>query len=159
PLPRAFSPAEAALLQAFADQAALAMDSARLFEAAETGRREAEALARVARTLTESLDVGAVGERLVRSARELLQTRSASIRLARRAGGLVAVAWGGVARDSFSPGDVMPPGTGIPGRAFTSRQACWTPDLLAEPGLGHTEDVRARIAAGGARSTLAVPLV
>src|SRR2546430_10629608 len=51
------TPEEERLLSMFADQAALALESARVRGESEQRRREAEALALVAQRLTETLDV------------------------------------------------------------------------------------------------------
>lgn len=54
--PNFFTPAHTARLQAFADQAAIAIENARLFEAERSAHIQAEALREVASTLSESLD-------------------------------------------------------------------------------------------------------
>src|SRR6266545_4150791 len=72
-----------ALLVSFASQAAVAVRNARLFAEIEGRRREAEELARLARALTESLDITAVAERTVESVNMLFAARSAVIRLRR----------------------------------------------------------------------------
>src|SRR5207245_2915725 len=71
PAARGFSSTDAERLQALADQAALALDNARLHEEAEQRRREAEVLAVLARTINESLDVDTVLQRVAEGAREL----------------------------------------------------------------------------------------
>src|SRR5947208_1226414 len=58
---RVLTPEEERLLSMFADQAALALESARVRGESEQRRREAEALALVAQRLTETLDVEEVG--------------------------------------------------------------------------------------------------
>src|SRR5262249_22101604 len=56
-----------AFVEDLAYRAALAADNARLYGEAEARRRTAEELARVARSLTESLDLEGVGDRIVES--------------------------------------------------------------------------------------------
>ena len=86
---RLFTEAEARLLQAFADQAALALENARLYAETTRRRHEAEELARLAQTLTESLDVSDVVARTVESVLPLFGARSSVLRLlpARRLAG------------------------------------------------------------------------
>jgi GAF domain-containing protein len=64
---RLFNADEVRLAQAFADQAALALENARLYAETTRRRRDAEELARFARTLTETLDVTTIGDRIVGS--------------------------------------------------------------------------------------------
>jgi PAS domain S-box-containing protein len=71
PLGRRFSVADAEMLQACADQAALAIENARLYEEARRQQREAEVVADVAQRVNESLDLQTTLEHLVEGAREL----------------------------------------------------------------------------------------
>jgi PAS domain S-box-containing protein len=70
-LGRRFETGEAQTLQAFADQAALAIANARLYEEARRRQREAEVVAELARRINASLDLQTTLERLVDGAREL----------------------------------------------------------------------------------------
>jgi signal transduction histidine kinase len=63
--------AELGLADGIARQAAVALENARLYEEAQRGRREAEVLADVARTINASLDVDAVLQRVTEAARDL----------------------------------------------------------------------------------------
>jgi GAF domain-containing protein/CheY-like chemotaxis protein/anti-sigma regulatory factor (Ser/Thr protein kinase) len=155
---REFSPSEVALLESFADHAAIALENARLYAETEQRRREAEQLARVARHLTETLDVGSVGERLVESVIPLFAVGASSLRLLRPDGALVSVASAGPIRASFGRGHVVPAGVGITGRVVTERRPIWTPDLLNDARFALTDDLRARAAEHGQRAILAVPL-
>ena len=153
-----FTEEQVHLLQAFADQAALALENARLYQDAERRRREAEELARVAQTLTERLDVAAVGERVVESARALLHTSSASLRLVRPDGALVAVATSGAARELFEPGHVLPPGEGLVGEALRRGEPVQSARLDEHLALIASEALRDRLARAGLRAALVVPL-
>src|SRR5439155_757031 len=77
---RRFGDDEIRLAEAFADQAALALENARLYTEAMRRRLEAEELARLAQTLTESLDPRAVGDRIVESVLALFQVKSSALR-------------------------------------------------------------------------------
>src|SRR5207247_611228 len=70
-LGREFTAADAVLLQSFADQAALALENARLYEETERRRREAEVVAEVARGLNAALDLDTVLQRVTAAARDL----------------------------------------------------------------------------------------
>ena len=131
---RVFSEAEARLLQAFADQAALALENARLYAETMRRRHEAEELARLAQTLTESLDVSDVVGRTVESVLPLFGARSSVLRLLQPDGSLVALALGGQSRDELRarPRDCR--------RAPACSAARWprgarsrSPDIFADP--------------------------
>src|SRR5439155_11296526 len=96
---RRFDDDEIRLAEAFADQAALALENARLYTEATRRRLEAEELARLARTLTESLDPRDVGQRIVESVLVLFRVRSSVLRLLRPDGSLITLAGGGRFRD------------------------------------------------------------
>ncbi len=155
---RIFSEAETRLLQAFADQAALALENARLYAETMRRRQEAEELARLAQTLTESLDVSDVVGRTVESVLPLFRARSSVLRLLQPDGSLVALAIGGQSRANFEPGHVTPSGTGVLGRAVAEGRAVAVSDILAAnaPVLG--DDLRERLRDAGEGAILAVPL-
>ncbi len=156
---RAFSPEDVRLVQAFADQAALALENARLYGEAMHRWREAEQLARVARTLTESLDVATVADRVAESALSLFDVGACGIRLVdAEDGSLVSVGYAGRSLRYFPPGHVQPAGTGLAGRAVQEGKPVWSPDVLAEPGLSLHEDIRRACETTGSRAVLAVPL-
>lgn len=155
---REFSPSEVTLLESFADHAAIALENARLYAETERRRREAEELARVARHLTETLDVGSVGERIVESVIPLFTVGSSSLRLLQPDGSLVVVASAGPIRASFGMGHVVPSLIGITGQVVIERRALWTLDLLNDVRFVLTDDLRARVAEHGQRAILSVPL-
>ena len=155
---RVFDEGEIRLAQAFADQAAIALENARVFAEAERRRREAEELARVAQALTETTDVAQVGERIAETVLPLFRVRSAILRLLEPNGSLRVIASSGSAREQFPPGHVLPPGVGLMGRVIAEGQPSWSADLLGMPGLVRTEDYARRAADSGAGSALAVPL-
>ena len=155
---RIFSEADQRLARAFGDHAALTLDKARLYAEATRRRHEAEELARLARALTESLDVTAVAERTVEHVNAVFSARSAVIRLRRRDGSLIALASSGAAREQLPPGHVLPPGVGISARAVADGRAVWSPDVNAMPGVVVNEDLRSRNQASQVGAVLAVPL-
>jgi signal transduction histidine kinase len=70
---RRFTRDEADILQAFADQAALAIENARLYEEARRRQREAEVVAELTQRMNASLDLQTTLARLVEGARELCE--------------------------------------------------------------------------------------
>ncbi len=152
-----FTPAEVDLLARFADQAALALENARLYADSLRRAREAEGLARVARTLTESLDVSAVAERIVENVLSLLGVRAAGFRLLRPDGSSVAVATG-PAGAYAPPGSVLGPGMGISGRVVAEGAPVRGRDILTDPRILLDDEMRHRIATTGLRAFLGVPL-
>ncbi|MGH7390438.1 MAG: GAF domain-containing protein, partial [Candidatus Rokuibacteriota bacterium] len=147
-----------AILDRCATLAAIALQNATLYEEAERRRREAMALVQVARTLTESLDVAAVGDRIVDGVIALFDAQSAALRLLRDDGSLVMLAVAGRAREHVSPGHVMPPGDTPSGRAVREGRPVWSADVLADARLALPERVRRAIQASGDIAALAVPL-
>jgi GAF domain-containing protein/ActR/RegA family two-component response regulator len=146
------------LLTSFASQAAVAVRNARLFAEATRRRREAEELARVARTLTETLNVTAVSDRVVQSLLPIFGMDSAGLLLLQPDGTLVAAAWAGEAAKQFGPGAIMGPGAGLAARALAEERPVWSRDLLNDPALSTPEDRRRAIEKSGTRALLVAPL-
>jgi GAF domain-containing protein/CheY-like chemotaxis protein len=71
PTGRVYTEEEIRLAQSFADQAAAALENARLYDDAARGRREAERVADLARTINASRDLGTILPRCVGAARDL----------------------------------------------------------------------------------------
>jgi signal transduction histidine kinase len=156
---RVFAEAELSLLSAFGDQAALALDNARLFTEAERRRRAAEGLAEIGRTLSETLDPHKVASQVGNSLRALLHTRSAVVylidpetrRLVRRM----------VAQDPTTVThwpESLESGTGLTGLALSRGESIAVPDSLADPRITYEPTVRALISQSPARALLAVVL-
>ncbi len=156
---RHFSSAEVTLLQTFADQAALALGQAQLFEESEQRRRTAEALAEVGRLISETLDPRLVGTRIVDSVQTLLGVRSAILySLDPSSGVLTAHTASTDVGPVFDWTPRLEPGVGIAWLAMDRRCPIMTPDVLAEARLVYPPDMTARIAPSAHRALLAVPL-
>jgi GAF domain-containing protein/CheY-like chemotaxis protein len=155
---RVFNEDEVRLTRAFADHAAVAFQNARLYTEANRRRLEAEALARMARALTESLDVTGVAERIVEAVSALFVARSAVIRLRRPDGSLVVLASSGSASEQLPPGHTLPAGIGISARAVAEGRAVWSADVNAAPGVVVSDDLRSRNELSQLGAVLAVPL-
>ena len=122
-------------------------------------QREAEELARVARTLTEDLDVHQVADRVVQPVLKLFGVQSSVLWLRQPNGSLVVVGISGRARERFRRGDVLPAGASMAGRAVSESRPVWTSDILAEAGLVVPDDLRTRLQTTGDRAVLCVPMV
>ena len=156
---RQFSSTEVTLLQTFADQAALALRQAQLFEESEQRRQTAEALAEVGRLLSQTLDPRLVGTRIVDSVQTLLAARSAVLySLDPSAGILTAHTVSTDAGPVFDWTLRLEPGVGIAWLALDQRASIMTSDALADTRLPYRPDMRARIAQSAHRALLAVPL-
>jgi GAF domain-containing protein len=155
---RVFDTEDTRLAQAFADQAALALENAGLYRETEQRRREAEELARLAGSLTESLETDAMAARIAESVVTLFSVQSSVIRRLRPDGALVALASAGRAREIAEPGHVLPPGTGTSGRAVQRGAAVTTTQIFDDSDVNLTDELREQIARVGDAAQLAVPM-
>ena len=146
------------LLSSLAEQMALVLENARLEAALARQRQESEELARVARLVSERLDVAAAGQRIADSVLGLLGVHSSAIRLLRADGRLSAIALGGRARDYGATGDFVPAGIGLVGRAFVEGRPMWTADIRTDERFTVDPAIRERNTAVGIVAGLAVPL-
>jgi PAS domain S-box-containing protein len=144
-----FEPRDLHLLERFATQAALALQNATAYDEAEQRRRGVEAVAEMARALSETASLKSLGEQIVQSVGRLFGL-PCTVRLIRPDGALIAIASTDVA-----PGHVQAAGTGLTARVIAEGQAAIATDLCAEPGLALDDDLKRRLAARGA---LIVPL-
>jgi signal transduction histidine kinase/DNA-binding response OmpR family regulator len=150
-----FTAKEVQLLSVLGDQTAIALENARLYAETERRRREAEALAAVGKTLTESLDVTAVAQRIVDSVVSLLGVDGgANLRRVDSDGSVTALAFvgGGPRVARFASG------IGLAGRAVQAGRTLTTVDYLAETDL-YPEEMRPQLPDSPYRAGAAVPLV
>jgi GAF domain-containing protein len=155
---RQFNDDEIRLAEAFADQASLALENARLYTEATRRRLEAEELAQLSRTLTESLDPRNVGQRTVERVLALFQVRSSVLRMLRPDGGLSALAAAGRVRDISQMPAILPTGIGPSGIAIVEERAVASTDVFNDPAIRLSDDVAAAMRQTGAGAVLAVPL-
>ena len=149
---------EVEFLTTLAGQAAIAIYNARLYEETERRRREAEELARVAQSLTGTLDIAAVGEQIVTSVRELFSARVSTLRLLEPDGSLRALASSGEAFSQSLGGDAMSSRMGLTGQAVAEGKPTWSADMLNDPEIILTDQMRDYQLRSGNRSMIAVPL-
>ena len=156
---RPFTARDQALAEAFAGQAAIAIEHAGLNRASRQQAERMKALADLGRALSETLAVETVAQRVGQSIRALLGAHSSALyRLEPETGDLVAF---GVAEDVaavLGATIVFPRGTGVAGVAVERRQPIATPNLLIDPRVTLPTELRTRITQGPYRSVLAVPL-
>ncbi|MFQ5881917.1 MAG: GAF domain-containing protein, partial [Candidatus Methylomirabilales bacterium] len=78
-LDKPFSPEELRLLTSFADQAAIAIQNARLFQETQTRAEKLGALSELSRTITATLDLQQVFDLIIRASTELLDAPVATV--------------------------------------------------------------------------------
>jgi PAS domain S-box-containing protein len=137
---------------------ALAIRQARLFEASERRRQEAEELARIARGLTAQQDVSALAQWIIDNVRDLFGARAASIRMLQPDGSLVGLAFAGHDPTIFAAGHAIPAGLGRTAQLIAEGRTMMIPDVLAAMGPDFPDDLRWRLEATGQRALLVVPL-
>jgi signal transduction histidine kinase/CheY-like chemotaxis protein len=152
---RRFSAVDAEMLQAFADQAALAIVNARLYEEARRRQREAEVVAELTQRMNASLDLETTLERLVEGARELCEgdiarivvrdPQSGQMRLRHQVG----TRWGG-----YQDGMVIEPGAGSGGLVLATQKPFRTESYADDPRISPHY-----LAAGTADGTVAQVVV
>jgi PAS domain S-box-containing protein len=141
-------------------QAALAVESAQLFDDTERRRRSAEALASVSQALAHSLDPRQVAHLIADNVLALLGVRDVTLfELEPHSGDLISIAFAGEGAAGFTQPTVLPAGSGASGLAVATRRAVFTSDILNTPGVTHTAEFRAGLERAGYRAVLAVPLL
>jgi len=155
---RAFTASDQELAEAFAGQAAVAIEHARLYREATHRAERMGALAEVSRLVAGTLEPGPLAERIVQSVARLFAARSATLfRLDPTGVDLISVA-SASEQGPIAP-IVFPLGIGAAGRAAQTRQAVTSADVLTDPEISLTPAVRDWIERGGRRAALGVPLV
>ncbi len=167
--PHAFDPADAALIGALADQAAIAITNARLIEVNERARVELQRRADAERTLRQI----AAGISAIRDADDVLQQAiSEASRLLRADGAIIDVLdpESGQLRWAYDAGmfrvidretveaTTIKLGEGISGRAVAERRVLRTDDYLAD-GFVHTAEADAFARRFEIRSVIVAPVI
>ncbi|HYW31967.1 MAG TPA: GAF domain-containing protein, partial [Gemmatimonas sp.] len=125
-----FSVEEEEMLATMASQAATAIANARRYDESERERRQTEALAEVARAVSESLRLGEVLRLILRHAVALLGAEGACIALRKDEYVHIVAAVG--AADVLA-GVHLPVGNSLLGRAMTGNEVVVSNDFLNEP--------------------------
>jgi PAS domain S-box-containing protein len=119
-----------------------------------------EALVRVQRLLSATLDPTLVAQRITDSLRELLSARVCTVfRTGEREEDLYGLAVSGDGGPDYGANIGLLGGTGAVGLAVRERRPIATPNVLTDPRIRFEADVRERLASASFRAALAVPLV
>jgi GAF domain-containing protein/ActR/RegA family two-component response regulator len=158
--PRAYSDEEIAYLFAFADQAAIAIENARLFEASQRHRRHLEALPDAMRAIMSGLDLRSTLDQIATAVLEVFGVIRANVyRYEPTVGTLTCVAVGGGGDPEKWLGKTLLPGSGLASRVIREGRPVWVPDVLAAPELALPDWALARIREEGFRASIGVPLI
>jgi GAF domain-containing protein len=139
-----------------ADQAAIAIENARLYEDAGRRRREAELLTAVVRTINTSLDLETVLPRIAEGAREICRCDMAFIGLRDAALDTVVFRqWPGARHASYASCRIAP-GQGAAGQVLATGRPFRTNSYLEDARIG--PEFRAVVTAEGIRAYMVVPI-
>ena len=157
---RRYTAEDVPLAEDIARRAAAALDNARLYRQSETRLRAAEAAADLGGFLNQALDPEVVGRRIAESVRALLGLGTSLLyRVDPVTLEMTVVAGAGTSIPGFDPGVTLPAGFAAVGLAVRERRPVTTPDLLVDPRIALTPELRARLEHAPCRSELAVPLL
>ena len=160
---RRFSENEVSLLTAFADQASLALEKARLLNEAEARERQAIQLYEVTTQLASNHDLESVLDLITQQAVELMDGNSGMLfQFDESRGGLVAVNNFKMRPEILD--SLVLPGEGIAGRAYQERRVEWTSDYsvtIEDPSFtsGDRSTARSQISDLGAMSIVGAPIM
>ena len=145
------------LIDGIGRQAGIAVQNAALFSDSERRRQAAETLAELDAALAGSLDRGVIAQGIVRGARALLDARLASaFRLDPDSGDFHVLAVDGIAQEEAV--SVVPSGIGIASIAVEQRALVASPDVLSDPRIRLTPELRERVERIGLPAMMVTPL-
>ncbi len=155
--PHAWSREQIDMATTIADQAALAIENARLYAESEARRRTAEALEAVGRALSRSLALEEVAQRITDSVCQLISRGTARLyRLEPTSGSQILIAASGTVAQAHPGKFVLPSGVGATGLAVRDRTTVVSPDVLTDSRITVTPEVSDRMVI---RAVIAVPLL
>ena len=128
---RTFSEEEIRLLSAFADHAAIAIENARLHEAAQRRSAELEALLRASRSLMSGLDLQGILDRILAEAAEMAGSPHVRVTLVDREARVLRVAR--IKGELVSAGYEYPLEGSLSGLVVTSGEPVFSPDVQTDP--------------------------
>lgn len=154
--PRVLTRDDVHLLRVIANQIAVAIDNAQLFEETRRREREAEALYRVGREVSSLLDVDKILDSVVENVRQLIGTEAAALALVdERTQEVFMKATIGIRTEAFKK-IRMQKGEGLAGKVIETGQPVKIEDYEASPDITHRLDDIVR--AEGLMAHLAAPL-
>jgi signal transduction histidine kinase/DNA-binding response OmpR family regulator len=131
PLGETFEEEEVRLVQLFADQASLALENARLYEAATRRERTLAAVLRSARTVMEGLNLSDTLSHVLAEAARIAGTPHVKVMLTDPAAGTIRLV--AVQGTSMPPGVALPMGRGLSGVVATTGQRLFVADTPNDP--------------------------
>ncbi|MCH7738507.1 MAG: GAF domain-containing protein, partial [Chloroflexi bacterium] len=139
---RRFTDDEVSLLTAFADQAALALEKARLLNEAEARERQATQLYEVTTQLASNHDLESVLDLITEQTTNLMGAMGGAIfRYDSDRGGLIVTTMYNL--NPIIREIIIRPGEGAAGRAYQERRVVWTNDHMAE--VSYSDPVSRRV--------------
>jgi signal transduction histidine kinase/CheY-like chemotaxis protein len=153
---RHFTAADAELLQAFADQAAVAVDNARLYEEAMRQRREFDVVAALAAEINRALDLDRVLQQVAEAALALCSGDVVHIALSEPGADALRLRLAVGSRAGLGADLGITPGKGLGGRVLATGRPYRTDDARTDPAL-HRDHLGV-IEAEGVRSAMIVPI-
>jgi two-component system, NarL family, sensor histidine kinase UhpB len=131
--PYTWSQAQIELGMTIANQAALALENARLFTEAERRRREAEVVAELAKDINASLDLDTVLQRIAEGAKELCRSDQACITLPDSGSEAMRFrCWAGVSYEGYD-NTCIEPGKGLGGQVLLTGHPFRTENYAEDP--------------------------
>jgi signal transduction histidine kinase/CheY-like chemotaxis protein len=153
---RLFTAEDRDILSLFAPQAAIAIENARLYTAAQRQQREAEVMAALARDINASLDLDTVLQRVVEGAMELCASDQAKIALRDPKSGVMVFRYWAGARHPWYANVPLEPGKGMSGWILTTGRPLRTDNYAADPRIG--KEYLANALANELMTSLGVPI-
>ena len=152
--PRSFTAHHQRVLEAFAEQAGIAIHGARLFDESVRGARETRALLEAGRAVTASLDVGRTIRMILEDARGVLGVDSCSVSTFDPSTNILAMVASLDVPQELVSTIRLPLGVGLTGRAVLERRPLQSSDLWADDRNRYPDLAKK----GGFRAMLVVPL-
>jgi len=156
---RAFSRRDQEVAEAFAGQAAVAIEHARLYREAAKQAERMRGLAEMGRALVSTFDAERILSLVAVQTRETLGVPVVAVHLYDPDVGLLRFARHSDEPHTFTGALLVEPGEGVSGRAFVERRPVWTSDIVNDPEIRLRPETRERILVHGWRAALALPLM
>jgi signal transduction histidine kinase/putative methionine-R-sulfoxide reductase with GAF domain len=158
---RTFREGEIHLLSAFADHAAVALENARLYTLSQRRLEQAQALFATGHAVNGTLDLASLFDLIIAKTVEHLRVGKCALFRTEVQGGEMALTfqagWG--LSPSLTGSFQMPVGEGTTGKAVLLRRPVWTADILNDPAIALSPQIRARVEAEGYRGALSAPIL